>query len=552
MSSENWPKLRITDQPRGSHTVEVTSFPFTIGRHGGCSLRLNDPCVSRYHAEILKEEDRFKLVDTKSKSGVLVNGIKVESSVLNHGDRIQFGGSSFPEIIFLMRAETAEQISSLSSGVVSISDSRVGKDLQNISRLLENARLFSAGLPLGEVLDLVLDTALDITKADRGFLVLKDEQGKINFERGRDRTHRPLSKESFMISSTVLRKVVESGRKLLMTGNAGDGPVGVTDSINDLELRTIVCLPLQRLEIKDSFKTSVSAPEVIGALYLDSTTATEKFSRISEGILDSLAGDATGVIENARLFRQTRERDRLISELSTAQEIQAALLPKIEDPYEYFQAFARNLPCRHISGDFYDLIKLDRGGYAFVIADVAGKGVSAAILGSISQGFLFAGLQQATSLVDCIERTNRYLVHRTDSARFVTLFCGVLNPDGELTYINAGHNPPLLMRADGQCEDLAAAGVVLGVLEHAKYEQKTVQLKPQDLVCLFTDGVTEAPDRSGELFGEGRLKELLRTNFKEPLREIVTEAIDQIAEHSSDAPRSDDVTLLLFRYTGSS
>jgi serine phosphatase RsbU (regulator of sigma subunit)/pSer/pThr/pTyr-binding forkhead associated (FHA) protein len=550
MPVESWPKLKISEQPRVYRTVDVDKTPFNIGRHGGCNLKLTDPCVSRYHAEIQQEVDQFKLVDTNSKSGTLVNGLKVEFCVLKHGDKIQFGGSSLPEIVFLTRAEREEEIPAL-SGMLSVANSLAGKDLLNISKLLESARLFSAGLPLGEVLDLVLDTALDVTKAERSFLVLKDEQGKINFERGRDFARKQLSKEDFMISSTVLKQVVDSGRKLLMSDNMGTGPIAQAESIVDLELRTIVCLPLQRLEIKDSFKTSAAPPEVIGALYLDSTVASERFSKISEGILDSLAGDAAAVIENARLFRQAREKARLESELATAQEIQAALLPQINEPYDFFQAFARNLPCRHISGDYYDLIKLPNGSYAFVIADVAGKGVSAAILGSIVQGFLFAEMQQTSSLVSCMENANRYLVHRTDTARFVTLFCAVLAPDGELTFVNAGHNPPLLIRPDGQSEELAAAGVVLGVLESAKYEEKKIRLQPQDLVCLFTDGVTEAPDSKGHQFGEDRLIELLKTNFTQPLREVVEEIIDSIAEHSSDAPRSDDVTLLVLRYTGS-
>lgn len=550
MPDEIWPKLKISEQPKVFHTVDVDKTPFTIGRHGGCSLKLTDPCVSRYHAEIRQEDGHFKLIDTKSKSGILVNGIKVESCVLNHGDKIQFGGGSLPEVVFLTRMETEEEKPLLSSGILSVAGSLHGKDLLNISKLLESARLFSAGLPLGEVLDLVLDTALDITKAERSFLVLKDEHGKINFERGRHRDHRPLSKEDFMISSTVLKQVVDSGRKLLLSDNMAAGPLAQAESIADLELRTIVCLPLKRMEVIDSFKTSGAPLEVIGAMYLDSTAATERFSKISEGILDSLAGDATAVIENARLFRQTRAKERLELELATAQEIQAALLPQINEPYEFFQAFARNLPCRHISGDYFDLIKLPNGSYAFIIADVAGKGVSAAILGSIVQGFLFAEMQQISSLKECIEKANRYLVHRTDAARFVTLFSAVLDPDGGLTFVNAGHNPPLLIRSDGHVEELAAAGVVLGVLEAARYEEKKIRLHPQDLVCLFTDGVTEAPDSNGQLFGEDRLKKLLKTNFTQPLREVVEEIIDSVAEHSSDAPRSDDVTLLVFRYTG--
>jgi serine phosphatase RsbU (regulator of sigma subunit) len=328
----------------------------------------------------------------------------------------------------------------------------------------------------------------------------------------------------------------------------GPNKFAVSESMLNLELRTIICLPLKQFGILDSSMNALGDQKVIGALYLDGKKATETFSKISQGILDSLANDATAVIENARLLRDAREKERLEMELATAKEIQATLLPRIRGSYGYFEACAQNIPSRHISGDCYDLIKIPDGRYAAMIADVSGKGVSAAVLCSMVQGLLFAEAMKSPSPSDCLNSVNGYLVQRTAGNKFVTLFYANIASSGEFQYVNAGHNPPYLVHPDGTIEELFSGGLIVGAFPFATYEHNTIYLHPGDLICLFTDGVTEARNTNGDLFGEDLLKELLVSHREIPVDEIVEEIFHRIAEYSAGAPQSDDISVFVLRY----
>jgi phosphoserine phosphatase RsbU/P len=542
------PRMKVIRSFGPERTVTLEKFPFKIGRSGENDLQSTDASVSRYHAEVVAENGGFRLVDKGSKCGTFINGERMDSGLLKHNDHIRLGNET--ELIFLTEEEqiTDKQMYTESPSVFL---STAGSDLRNVSKLLETARMFSGKMALGEVLDITLDMAIDVTGAERAFLVLKDEDGEPHYERGRDANKNSLPATEFKISRTTLKQAMESGERVFLTDAHGQQNK-ITDSMLNLELRTIVCLPLKRFSIFDSQMSYTSAQDVIGALYIDARKATLTFSKISQGILDTLASDATAVIENVRLLKQAREKDRLELELATAHEIQSILFPKIRGSYGYFEACAQNLPSRHISGDYYDLMRLSDESYAFVIADVSGKGVSAALLCSMVQGMLFAEAQKNGSLGECLERVNKYLVQRTHSNKFVTLFFGALSANGKLRFVNAGHNPPLVVHADGRAEELYSASVVLGAFDFAKYEENAIQLTTGDLVCLFTDGVTEARDRNGEMFGEEPLTQLLTQKRDKPTETIVETVFQSVARHSAGTMQTDDISVFILRYAPNS
>lgn len=543
------PRLKVVKSTGEERVVTLDIQRFTIGRSGENSLQTNDASVSRYHAEILQQNGQFVLVDKDSKCGTYINGQRIHNQVLKHQDRIQLGNET--QLIFLTHEDATTQAPAHyeSSSVLLSLHGLGGADLRNVSRLLETARAFSSGsLELGEVLDLVLDTAIEVTSAERAFVVLKDADGQPRFQRARGKDKQPLPEEAFQISRTVLKQVMDSGERVLLSDVQGPKNFAASESILNLELRTIFCLPLRRFEILDSSMAGDKTQEIIGALYLDSKKATEIFSKISQGILDSLAADATQVIENARLLKEAKEKERLEMELATAHEIQSILLPRIGGQYMYFEACAQNIPSRHISGDYYDLIRFPDGNHGFVIADVSGKGVSAAILCSMVQGILYAEALREGSLAECLSRVNKYLVQRTRSNRFVTLFIGVLDPAGEFRFINAGHNAPIVVHGDGSIEELEGTSVILGAFDFAIYQEQMFNLREGDLICLYTDGVTEAKDRSGNLLGEDRLRQILSTSYDDSPQHIVEKIFNVVREHSSGVPQSDDVSVFVLRY----
>ncbi|MCI0413589.1 SpoIIE family protein phosphatase [bacterium] len=540
------PKIKHFKGTGEERAYLLEKLKFTIGRSGENDLQTNDASVSRFHAEIIKEGNQFKLIDKQSKCGTFVNGERVQTHVLQHQDRILLGNDT--QIVYLTHDDITRDSGPFRTGTPSMIQSVAGSDLKNVSHLLEVARLLSGTAPLHEILDMVLDAAIEITRAERGFLVLKDARGEPQVQRGRDKAKQSVAEESFQISTTVLKQVIESGEKVFLSDVQGPNKFALSESMLNLELRTIICLPLKQFGILDSSVNAHADQKVIGALYLDGKKATESFSKISQGILDSLATDATAVIENARLLRESREKERLELELATAQEIQATLLPRIKGSYGYFEAYAQNIPSRHISGDCYDLIKFPDGRYAAMIADVSGKGVSAAILCSMVQGLLFAEAMKHPSPADCLNSVNGYLVQRTAGNKFVTLFYATIAPSGEFQFVNAGHNPPYLVHLEGSIEELFSGGLIVGAFPFATYTHKTVFLRPGDLVCLFTDGVTEARNTKGDLLGDDELKALLLKNRHKPVAEIVEAIFQRTLDHAAGEPQSDDISVFMVRY----
>ncbi len=541
------PKIKHFKQTGEERAFLLEKPKFTIGRSGDNDLQTNDASVSRFHAEIIQEGSHYKLIDKQSKCGTFVNGQRVETHILHHKDRILLGNDT--QILFLTHEDVTRESGPFRTETPSMIMSVAGSDLKNVSHLLEVARLLSGTAPLHEILDMVLDAAIEITRAERGFLVLRDTTGEPQVQRGRDKTKQSVATESFQISTTVLKQVMESGEKVFLTDVQGPNKVALSESMLNLELRTIICLPLKQFGILDSLVNVHADQKVIGALYLDGKKATESFSKISQGILDSLTTDATAVIENARLLRESREKERLELELATAQEIQATLLPRIKGSYGYFEAYAQNIPSRHISGDCYDLIKIPDGRYASMIADVSGKGVSAAILCSMVQGLLFAEAMKHPSPADCLNSVNSYLCQRSASNKFVTLFYATLAPSGEFQFVNAGHNPPYLIHPDGSVEELFSGGLIVGAFPFATYTHNTIYLHPGDTVCLFTDGVTEARDAKGNFLGEEEFKELLVAHRHKPVDEMVETVFQRIADYSAGEPQSDDISVFIIRYT---
>jgi serine phosphatase RsbU (regulator of sigma subunit) len=541
------PKLKIVSGMGEQRAFSLEKPKLTIGRSGENDVQTSDASVSRFHAEILKDGNQYTLVDKQSKCGTFVNGQRIQTAVLKHQDRILLGNET--QLLFLTEDDFSipsppPMVTDTPSMILSVA----GSDLKNVSHLLEVARLLSGSAPLHEILDMVLDTAIEITRAERGFLILKDKEGEPKVERGRDKTKQSVGSESFNVSTTVLKQVLDSGEKVFLSDVQGPNKFAVSESMLNLELRTIICLPLKQFGIMDPSMSGISVQKVIGALYLDGKKATESFSKISQGILDSLANDATAVIENARLLRDAREKEKLEIELTTAKEIQAALLPRIRGSYGFFEACAQNIPSRHISGDCYDLIPLPDGRYSAMIADVSGKGPSAAVICSMVQGLLFAEAMKHPYPSDCLNSVNGYLVQRTAGNRFVTLFYANIDRSGEFQYVNAGHNPPYLIHPDGTIEELFSGGLIVGAFPFAKYEHQTIQLHPKDLVCLYTDGVTEARSQSGDLFGEEELKELLIANREKPVDQIVDNIFQRIAGYSAGTPQSDDISVFVLRY----
>lgn len=265
-------------------------------------------------------------------------------------------------------------------------------------------------------------------------------------------------------------------------------------------------------------------------------------------------------INELSVLRQAQqEHDQLIAiqhDLSVAREIQQAILPKTFPPFperKDFDIFASMTAAKEVGGDFYDFFLIDKERLGFVIADVSGKGIPAAIFMAVSRTLLKATALKGINPGECLQYVNNLLCLESVSSMFVTLFYGILNTvTGEVEYANGGHNPPYLLTSDGKLSELEkTGGIALGILEDMKFNTNTIQLKPNDAIFLFTDGVTEAFNVEDQLYSEERLEKLLNSLSRESVTEIANKIVADVHEYSTNVQQSDDITVLVLRYLSS-
>ena len=454
---------------------------------------------------------------------------------LAHGDRIRIGRQT--ELTFLIGdASQTDDKTTASVG-----------DLRQLAALLDGLRALGSAKVLDHVLALVLDSAIAITDADRGFLMLLSPEGELEFKLGRGRDRSTLPGNRFETSRKIPEQVFESGQPRLVADLLDDALGDSHQGTVALGIRNVACVPLKLLQYVEA-ADDVVEDRRIGVLYLDSRVKGSLRSKSTQLALETLAAEAAVAIENARLYRESQEKARLDQELRTAHEFQQALLPKAAPVKSYFEAAAAMVPCRSIGGDFYEYLELEDGAFGFTLGDVAGKGAPAGLLGARVQEIFAA--QAAPHPSTTVTRINDVLMRRALESRFVTLLYGVLAPDGQLTYCNAGHNPPLLLGGDS-VRRLDKGGTLLGLFDDATFEEECVWLRPGDALIVFSDGISEALNGAGEEFGDVRILDCVSAipPWTDP-RTVIDTLFSRVREFTVGEPQSDDMTTLVVRYRG--
>jgi sigma-B regulation protein RsbU (phosphoserine phosphatase) len=240
--------------------------------------------------------------------------------------------------------------------------------------------------------------------------------------------------------------------------------------------------------------------------------------------------------------------DDLLEQLAIARQLQQALLPQPNKNLPYVRACSQTIPCHEVGGDYFDYFDLEGGRFCFALGDVAGKGISAALLASKVQGILSAQSFLDSPIPTIISNLNRNLAGRGMDNRFVTFFFGILDEEGTCSYVNAGHNPPLLVHPDGTMRELDQGGMVLGLFTEARYQSESVRLQPNDHLVLFTDGVVEALNARGEEFGQERLCALLRARAGATAPELLSCLREAVLSFSANAPQHDDITMMILGF----
>jgi serine phosphatase RsbU (regulator of sigma subunit) len=533
-------RLEVNDG-LGQRIVPINKALLCIGRRTESDLRLVGSDVSREHAEIVQSNGDWILRDKGSRYGTYVNGEAITEHKLTHGDRVQFGRASGADVVFLTGEGPSHTDRSHASAV---------NDLRQLAALLEGLRALGSGRVLDEVLAMVLDAAIDVAGAERGFIMLAAGDNttlEMKLVRAKGRISMPGS--TFGTSRKIPEEVFKTG-ELKIVADLLDGDLAnVHMGTVALGIRHVACIPLRAVRFLDRADQKEAEAANIGVLYLDSREKGSLLAPHTRTALDTLATEAGVAIENARLYRETLEKARIEHELKIAAEIQRALLPEGSHTGAFFEAAGMSVQARSIGGDFYDMQENSDGSFGFLCGDVAGKGPAAALLTSKILGIFSAFAAVGDTPEELVDHINKVLTRRAIDARYATLLYGQLQPNGKLKFCNAGHNPPLIYGADG-LRRLESGGMPVGMFEAAPYSGDDTHLKPGDTLVLYSDGVTEAHNVAGEEFGEARLVTVLERYSRGSAAIVLEQIIDAVKEFARGAEQYDDVTALVVKYTG--
>ena len=526
-----------------------------VGRSSRSDLVVPDLSLSRVHAEILREGDRYLIKDAGSKNGTFLNDRPVSvPTALRKGDKIGLGTAALwfnsdpqsqieiTENPTPAAGTTAVPVEQLLTDSTTLDPSTLGLEKSG-SRALEILQRAGDQLvaltTLDDLLSSIMDLVFEAIRPERSFLMLLNPStGGLEQKVVRED---PRSGGGDIALSRHIADMVVKERRSVLTSDAMDDPrFERGESIVAQGIRSALCVPLW------------NSREVIGLIYADSRIRSNSFTPADMRILSNLANVAAVKIENIRLFERTLQVRALERDLELAAAIQRNLMPRSCPPVKGYDISGANLPCRTVGGDTYDFLPRSGGRLWVAVGDVAGKGLPAAMLMSHFQAMLRGLAEADRPLPQLVGRLNDNLSGMLAANQFISFFVVELEPkDGILSYVNAGHNPPILVRASGQVERLPGSGPVLGVVPGIAYPANEIRISPGDTLLLYSDGATESKSPAEEEFGEERLIGCLKEVASLKTEAGLSRLEESILSFCGTAvPTYDDITLLLVRRIG--
>src|SRR5260370_74444 len=415
--------------------------------------------------------------------------------------------------------------------------------------LLEASSLLHSQLPLDSVLAKMVDHAVAVLDEDRGLLLENGADGTLKVRLARRSGGLRWPPESVAPSQTAMQLALKQHSPVSTEGSGqAEMDLQSAESVVAQRLRAVVVIPLHSVMRANSQESVINLRrgEFLGVLYLDSRRPAA-FSKLDRQILDALAADAANILDNARLVERERERQRLEQEINIARDIQQGLLPRGFREYPHLSVTGFNLPCLAVGGDYFDVFPLGDGRTAFLIADVSGKGLGAAIVTTMLQGAL-SGMTLGIDPARVFNHVNRFLCDHSEVGRYATVFFGILDQEGHLEFINAGHPSPILIRGGTAEEAFTEGSYPVGLVPEAEYTAVRLNLEPGHTLVLLSDRVTQAMDPDEQMFGTARLKQLLTGQLECPLEQIQKCVLEAVENFARGAHQADDLTLLIVRY----
>jgi serine phosphatase RsbU (regulator of sigma subunit)/pSer/pThr/pTyr-binding forkhead associated (FHA) protein len=530
--------------------IPLTGERFTIGRSSTTDMCFPDDAgLSRQHMQFERDGDDWSVQDLGSKNGTLVNNIPLRAKLrLKPGDRISAGhlaiifddkssAAKAPDNVVVFEAgesdppSTSTILTSLEGALSSqtIVDRPGQHGSKQVQALIRAGQELAGRGTLADLFPLILDLAIDAVGALRGVvMILEGDNLEVKANKG----------DGFRISSAVRDRVIKEKASVLVRDAQLDEAFRERMSIVEQKVRTLMAVPLQ------------TETRTIGLIYVDSPNMFRAFTKDDLSLLTVMANVAAIRIEHARLAEVEETERRMKRELDQAAEIQRSFLPRSAPKVEGADLAGYNAACRTVGGDYFDFFTYPNGRVAMVLGDVSGKGMPASLMMMGLQASVQVLADEPSDLSAVMNRLNKITCQNCPSNRFITFFFCVLDPStGDLSYCSAGHNPPVIVRADGTLGSLDGGGPPLGILSVANYAEYTDKLEPGDLLAIYSDGVTEATNAKDEEFGDEHFAEVLKANRQKSAADVVAAVNQALTEFAAGSPQADDITLMVARRT---
>jgi serine phosphatase RsbU (regulator of sigma subunit) len=527
----------------------------TIGRSSMNDLPISDKMLSRQHARIVKDDDGGLVVeDLGSRNGTFLNGERLAGpQPIKAGDRITLGG-----VTIKLESESTTRVRIEAGGTDALDNTilKASAELlraqhqetdprlpaEQLSKLIESLRVVNEltiellrDVSVDELLKFLMDKVFETLMPDRGVVLLRSRVTN-ELIPAVVRVAEGMSAEDIRLSKTLVNQVVEKRNGLILMDTSTGSGVSLADSIRLSGIKSVLAAPLE------------NEGEVVGLIYVDSQVGHRSFEEADLRLLTSLANVAAAKIQSARLMAEVAEKKQMDREFALAREIQQRLLPESPPTVPGYELYGSNTASRQVSGDYFDFRSRADGKVYAAIADVCGKGVGPALLMASLQASFHAWADESVPVAEMTGRLSEAISRRTGPDRFITFFLVLLDPaTGEFECTNAGHNPGILLTPDGSLQELPSHGLPLALFPGRPYASSRFTLSPGDLLCLYTDGVTEANSPDGTEFGFPRLKEFLGKQVGRAPSEIEESLLKELEEHAQGEPFADDRTLVMIR-----
>ncbi len=545
-----------------------------IGRAEDNDLVLPDQFASGHHAAVAASPRGFVLQDRGSKNGTFLNGSRLDAETeLKRGDQILIGSTrivydreSGSQVEFVDTSPAAESWNTImevkdvlkkpapapprarsSSGATppgaakpaaapSTDSARLEREQMILAALSEVSQALIHHQPMDRLLEHIMDLLSSHIPIDRGILMLQEGNPPQLVPRVVRSTLAAKGRTAaIQVSRSVVNAVLGRNQSILISDIGADSRFREQASLVQANIHSAMCVPLWNNQ------------DIIGLVYVDRAALFNAFTEDDLRLMTLLANVAAVKIENARLFEQAVEKSRMERELTLAAQIQRNFLPRGTPDFPPFELAGENRSCERIGGDYFDFLPFGGNRLGLVIADVSGKGVGAALLMASLRAALHAEADVSSSLARAAARLNEFVHASSEAGDFISFFMGVLETSGRMEFVNAGHNPPLLVSASGSVRKLESTGFCLGMFPAVGYETRKAEVAPGDVLCLFTDGIVEARNGEGEEYGDDRLAALLTSSAGRPAPEILERVFGEVGAFAPSVAPADDMTCVIVR-----